>query len=177
MQTNNIIAYLSLLGTASAVTMSRYAPSTQVEAAFGPYLEQLYASTEISTSNDGFVNFFTPSGQLIVRGNVATGAQAIAKLKEQLLPPGGTKHWNHVPNATTIYSDTADRKTYQVLGAIETRYDGGNCSQAYYSTRFTVTKDAGGNAQLTPHAGNLVAYDDFIVEPSKTPTDIPCGTQ
>lgn len=73
---------------------------------------------------------FTPDGQLIVLANTATGADAIIKLKQALLPPAGNKHWNHMPNVTTVDSQTTSRKTYKVLGVIETRFDGGNCSQA-----------------------------------------------
>jgi hypothetical protein len=51
-------------------------------------------------------------------------------LKEELLPIMGNKQWNHLPNVTTVDSETSAEKTYQVLGVIETRYDGGNCSQA-----------------------------------------------
>lgn len=78
----------------------------------------------------GFTDFFTPAGRLIVLGNVATGPAEIVALKQELLPPAGTKHWNHRPNATTVADETAAAKTYQVLGIIESRFDGGNCSQA-----------------------------------------------
>ncbi|TLD09721.1 hypothetical protein PspLS_11372 [Pyricularia sp. CBS 133598] len=176
MKINNVIASLSLLGAATAVEMTRYAAASDVEPAFEGYLKELYASAEDPKATNTFTDMFTPQGQLIVLGNTATGPQAIVKLKEALLPPAGNKHWNHLPNATTIDSQTASQKTYKVLGVIETRFDGGNCSQAYYSTRFTVTKDASGAVQLKPHTGNLVAYDDFIVEPAESPTHIPCGT-
>lgn len=73
---------------------------------------------------------FTPQGKLIVLENVATGPAAIVKLKQALLPTAGNKHWNHLPNITTVDSQTASQKTYKVLGVIETRFDGGNCSQA-----------------------------------------------
>jgi len=77
-----------------------------------------------------FADYFTASGTLIVRGIVATGADEIIALKESLLPPAGNKHWNHKPNATTVDSETAAHKVYQVLGIIQSTYDGGNCSQA-----------------------------------------------
>ncbi|TLD07572.1 hypothetical protein PgNI_10148 [Pyricularia grisea] len=176
MKINNVIASLSLLGAATAVEMTRYAAASGVEPAFESYLKELYASAEDPAATTTFTDMFTPDGQLIVLANTATGADAIIKLKQALLPPAGNKHWNHMPNVTTVDSQTTSRKTYKVLGVIETRFDGGNCSQAYYSTRFTVTKDASGAAQLKTHAGNLVTYDDFIVQPSQSPTNIPCGT-
>ncbi|KAK7991897.1 hypothetical protein PG988_000691 [Apiospora saccharicola] len=175
MKLSHAIASLPLLGAAAAVEMSRYAPASGVEPAFASYLKELYSSAEDASATTTFTDFFTPTGQLLVLGNVATGADAIVALKQQLLPAAGTKHWNHRPNATTVDSETAGQKTYQVLGVIETRFDGGNCSQAYYSTRFTVTKDTAGAVQLTPHTGSLVAYDDFIVDPPESPTHIPCG--
>lgn len=46
------------------------------------------------------------------------------------MPTDGSKVWNHVPNATTVVTDTATEKVYEVLGVIETTFTGGNCSQA-----------------------------------------------
>ncbi|KAK8097872.1 uncharacterized protein PG998_013358 [Apiospora kogelbergensis] len=132
MKTSHFIASLSLVGAVAAVEMTRYAAAAGVEPGFASYLKELYASAEDPSATNTFTDFFTPTGQLLVLGNVATGAEAIVKLKQQLLPATGTKHWNHLPNATTVDSETADHKTHQVLGVIETRFDGasGNCSQA-----------------------------------------------
>lgn len=175
MKISQALAVLPLLGATLAVDMVRYAPAADVDAGFGSFLEELYTSAEDPSATDTFTDFFTPTGQLIVLANVATGADAIVDLKKALLPTVGTKHWNHLPNATTIDSETAGQKTYNVFGVIETRFDGGNCSKAYYSTRFTVTKDVeAGVAQLAPHSGTLVAYDDYVVEPSESPTHIAC---
>ncbi|KAI0619727.1 hypothetical protein TUN199_08270, partial [Pyrenophora tritici-repentis] len=115
-------------------------------------------------------------GKLIVVENVASNPKDIIALKQELLPTAGTKHWNHLPNVTTVSSETSAQKTYEVLGIIESRFDGGNCSQAYYSSRFTVTKNTAGSPNLTPHSGSLVAYDDFVVSPMHSPTDIACET-
>lgn len=65
-----------------------------------------------------------------MRGIVATGPEEIVALKQQLLPTAGNKHWNHRPNATTVADETDAAKTYLVLGIIESRFDGLNCSQA-----------------------------------------------
>ncbi|KAK8022970.1 hypothetical protein PG991_006851 [Apiospora marii] len=130
MQFRHALASWTLVGAAAAVNMSRYAPASDVEPAFATYLEELYSSAEDPSATNTFTDFFTPKGQLLVLGHVATGADAIVALKQQLLPAAGTKHWNHWPNATTVDSETAGQKTYQVLGVIETRYDGGSCSQA-----------------------------------------------
>lgn len=43
-----------------------------------------------------------------------------------------------------------------------------------YSSRFTVIKGAGGVLDLSPRVKNLAAYDDFIIQPSVSPTNIPC---
>ena len=43
-----------------------------------------------------------------------------------------------------------------------------------YSSRFTVVKGAGGVLDLTPRVKNLAAYDDFVIQPLTSPTDIPC---
>ncbi|KNG52177.1 hypothetical protein DDE82_003582 [Stemphylium lycopersici] len=155
--------------------MSRYSTESGVDVGFKAFLKELYASAEDPSATKTFTDFFTTDGQLIVLANTATGADQIVALKQELLPSAGNKHWNHLPNVTTVASETSAKKTYQVLGVIETNFDGGNCSQAYYSSRFTVTKDASGSPQLTPHARSLVAYDDFIVNPSSSPTDIACG--
>ncbi|RMZ73585.1 fungal specific transcription [Pyrenophora seminiperda CCB06] len=171
----SLITPACLLGIAASVDMSRYSAGSAVDVGFKPFLKELYASAEDPSATTKFTNFFTTDGQLIVLTNTATGSEQIIKLKEELLPPAGNKHWNHLPNVTTVASETSAKKTYQVLGVIETRFDGGNCSQAYYSSRFTVTKDTSGSPQLTPHTGSLVAYDDFIVSPSKSPTNIECG--
>ncbi|KAF1934782.1 hypothetical protein EJ02DRAFT_439654 [Clathrospora elynae] len=165
-----------LLGVAASVDMSRYSAGPGVNPGFKSYLKELYASAEDPSATKTFTNFFTTDGQLIVLANTATGSDQIIALKQELLPQLGNKHWNHIPNVTTIASETSAKKTYQVLGVIETTFDSGNCSQAYYSSRFTVTKDASGLPQLTPHAGNLVSYDDFVVNPSKSPTSIACGS-
>lgn len=44
-----------------------------------------------------------------------------------------------------------------------------------YSTRFVVNKDQA-TGQPAFEKGNLVLYDDFVIQPSVSPTDIPCGT-
>ncbi|USP75160.1 fungal specific transcription [Curvularia clavata] len=170
----SLIAPACLFGMAASVDMSEYSAKAGVDAGFNPFLQALYASAEDPATTSTFTDFFTTDGQLIVLANTATGADKIIELKQELLPTMGNKHWNHIPNITTVDSETSTKKTYQVLGVIETRFDGGNCSQAYYSTRFTVTKDSTGAPQLTPHSGSLVAYDDFIVSPSHSPTDIAC---
>lgn len=45
-----------------------------------------------------------------------------------------------------------------------------------YSTRFTVQKGDDGVLSMATHAGNLAKYDDYIIDPSVSPTDIACGT-
>ncbi|KAK6206981.1 hypothetical protein QIS74_13469 [Colletotrichum tabaci] len=164
-----------LLGSALAVDMSKYQAEADVDASFKPFLEALYASAEDYKSTDTFTDFFVPeSGRLIVLENTAEGPAAIVRLKQALLPTTGQKHWNHLPNVTSVYTETATQKTYDVLGLIQTRFDGGNCSAAYYSSRFTVLKDSKGNVRNQPHSGSLVAYDDYIVSPAESPTHIPC---
>ncbi|CZT25843.1 uncharacterized protein RCC_11512 [Ramularia collo-cygni] len=167
------ILALGLAGLVQSLDMSFYKPGAGVEPEFKAYVEELYRSTEVPAYTTEFSNFFTPDGQLIVRGIVATGSDEIIALKQRLLPPAGNKHWNHRPNATTVDSDSSTQKVYQVLGVIQATYDGVNCSQAYYSTRFTVVKNAG-VLSFETHAGNLAKYDDFIIQPSVSPTDIAC---
>lgn len=43
-----------------------------------------------------------------------------------------------------------------------------------YSTRFTVAKAEGGEVGLTARSGSLLLYDDYVVDPGQSPTDIPC---
>jgi hypothetical protein len=109
-----------------------------------------------------------------VRGTTATGASEILAFKQRLLPVAGNKHWNHIQNATTVDSETAEEKVYKVLGVIDTTYNGGNCSRAYYQTRFRIQKEADGSLNLTPRVHNLRAYDDFDIAPAVTPTNINC---
>ncbi|KAI5367995.1 Putative NTF2-like domain superfamily protein [Septoria linicola] len=174
MKSFSFLTTACLLGLAHSVDDSLYAPGPGVEPAFRAYLNELYAQAEDPASTSTFTDFFTSDGKLIVRGTTAVGATDILALKRQLLPTAGNKHWNHVQNVTTVDSDTDAQKVYKVLGVLETTYDGGNCSRAYYSSRFTVVKGAGGVLDLTPRVGNLAAYDDFIIEPLSSPTDIPC---
>lgn len=91
----------------------------------------MYAFAEDHTSTDTFTDFFVPdTGRLIVLENTAEGPDAIVKLKQALLPTTGEKQWNHLPNATTVHSETSTEKIYNVLGVIQSRFDGGNCSVA-----------------------------------------------
>lgn len=61
----------------------------------------------------------------------AVGADEIVALKQALMPTDGSKIWNHVPNTTTVYSDSsATEKVYEVFGAIQTTFTDGNCSEA-----------------------------------------------
>ncbi|KAI4627665.1 uncharacterized protein J4E84_005501 [Alternaria hordeiaustralica] len=110
--------------------MTQYSTGSGVEVGFESFVKELYASAEDPSATSTFTDFFTPNGQLIVLENTATGSEEIVALKEELLPVAGNKLWNHLPNVTTVDSETTAEKTYQVLGVIETRYDGGNCSQA-----------------------------------------------
>ncbi|EMF16086.1 uncharacterized protein SEPMUDRAFT_61626 [Sphaerulina musiva SO2202] len=174
MKFTSVLASACLFGIALSVDDSLYAPGPGVEPEFKAYLNELYYQAEQPPSTTEFTDFFTPDGKLIVRGIVATGAAEILALKQRLLPTAGNKHWNHIQNATTVDSESSTQKTYQVLGIIDTTYDGGNCSRAYYSSRFTVIKGAGGALDLSPRVKNLAAYDDFIIQPSVSPTDIPC---
>ncbi|KAL0933445.1 uncharacterized protein CTRU02_212408 [Colletotrichum truncatum] len=176
MKASLVLCPLSLLiSSAMGVDMSKYEAESGVDASFEPFLEALYASAEDYKATDTFTDYFVPeTGRLVVLENVAQGPDAIVKLKEALLPPTGEKHWNHLPNVTSVYSESATEKIYNVLGVIQTRFDGGNCSAAYYSSRFTVKKDSDGNVLNQPHSGSLALYDDYIVSPAESPTHIPC---
>ncbi|KAL3426604.1 hypothetical protein PVAG01_00113 [Phlyctema vagabunda] len=166
---------LCLLPVTQAVSMNEYRAESGVDAAFEPFLEELYASAEDPGASTGFTDYFTNDGTLIVLENTAQGADAILRLKQALLPVDGLKQWNHFPNTTTLSSETATYKTYQVFGAIQTTFTGGNCSLAFYQSRFTVTKDnTTGSPNLIPVSGSLVSYDDYVVSPARSPTDIPC---
>ncbi|GKT43611.1 uncharacterized protein ColSpa_03792 [Colletotrichum spaethianum] len=120
-----------LLGSALGVDMSKYEAEEGVDASFQPFLEALYASAEDYKATDTFTDFFVPeTGRLVVLENDAQGPDAIVRLKQALLPTTGVKHWNHLPNITSVYSETAAEKVYKVLGLIQTRFDDGNCSAA-----------------------------------------------
>ncbi|KAK1985951.1 hypothetical protein LZ30DRAFT_706985 [Colletotrichum cereale] len=164
-----------LLGSALGVDMSKYQAEPGVDASFQPFLKALYASAEDYKSTDTFTDFFVPeTGRLVVLEHDAQGAEAIVALKQSLLPTTGTKHWNHLPNVTSVYSETATEKVYNVFGLIQSIFDGGNCSAAYYSSRFTVLKDGKGTVRNQAHSGSLVLYDDYVVSPGSSPTNIPC---
>ncbi|KXS94380.1 hypothetical protein AC578_6584 [Pseudocercospora eumusae] len=174
MQLLSFTIFACLAGFAQCVDMSLYSAGHGVEAGFKGYLQELYRSAEDPAATTKFTDFFTSDGQLKVVTQVATGSEEIIALKQKLLPVAGNKHWNHRPNATTVDSETSTAKTYHVLGAIDTTYDGGNCSRAYFTTLFTVKKDGKGVADLKPHAGNLIKYDDVVVSPGVSPTHIAC---
>ncbi|KAF9878101.1 hypothetical protein CkaCkLH20_04677 [Colletotrichum karsti] len=165
----------TLLSAVLGVDMTKYETGPGVDDTFRPFLEALYASAEDPKATDTFTDFFIPdSGRLVVLENQAQGPGAIVKLKQALLPSTGEKHWNHLPNITTVHSETSVDKVYNVLGVIQTKFDAGNCSVAFYSSRFTVLKDSDGNVRNWPHSGSLVLYDDYIVNPPESPTHIPC---
>lgn len=63
-------------------------------------------------------------------GNKAVGPAKIVALKEYLMPTDGSKIWDHLPNITSVYSETDTNKTYAVEGVIQSTYVNGNCSQA-----------------------------------------------
>ncbi|KAF2206227.1 hypothetical protein CERZMDRAFT_53636 [Cercospora zeae-maydis SCOH1-5] len=174
MKSVSALAAAALLGLANAVDMSAYVAGEGVDAGFKNYLNVLYAQAELSTATTGFTDFFIPNGRLIVLGKTATGAADILAFKQELMPPNGNKHWNHRPNITTVTEDTNERKTFHVLGLIDTTYDGGNCSRAYYISEFPLQKKSDGTLDFTPQKGNLIDYDDMSVIPMVSPTDIPC---
>ncbi|EKD13877.1 uncharacterized protein L3040_005508 [Drepanopeziza brunnea f. sp. 'multigermtubi'] len=171
------LGLVSLLGLVQSLDMADYSEGPGIDAGFREYLSELYRMTEDPATTTEFTNFFTPDGVLIVRKVVATGSDEIIALKHKLLPTAGNKHWNHRPNVTTVESETDKHKVFHSLGVIEASYDGGSCSQAYYSTRFTINKGADGVLSMKPHSGNLAIYDDYVVEPAVSPTNIPCGTR
>lgn len=90
----------------------------------------IYAETEDPIATTSFTDFFTPQGVLIVLESKATGPAEIVALKEKLMPTDGSKTWNHLPNVTTVHSETDANKTYAVEGVIESTYKNGNCSRA-----------------------------------------------
>lgn len=62
--------------------------------------------------------------------NTAVGADEIVALKQLLMPTDGSKTWSHLPNVTTVYSESDTDKTFYVQGVIQSTFKGGNCSQA-----------------------------------------------
>ncbi|KAI9048747.1 hypothetical protein LZ554_007578 [Drepanopeziza brunnea f. sp. 'monogermtubi'] len=171
------LGLVGLLGLVQSLDMADYSEGPGIDAGFREYLVELYLTTEDPATTTEFTDFFPPDGMLIVRNIVATGSDEIIALKQRLMPTAGNKHWNHRPNVTTVYSETNTQKVFDSLGVIEASFDGGNCSQAYYSVRFTINKGADGILSMKPRSGNLAIYDDYVVEPSISPTDIPCGTR
>ncbi|KAK2627826.1 hypothetical protein QTJ16_002472 [Diplocarpon rosae] len=171
----SISIILGLAGLINSLDMTSYSEGPDIDEGFKAYLTELYLMTEDPIVTTTFSDFFTTDGQLIVRATVATGSDEIIALKQRLLPTLGNKRWNHRPNVTTVDSESCTEKVFQVLGVIETSFKGGNCSQAYYSARFHVLKDASGALSMETHAGNLAVYHDFIVEPPVAPTNIACG--
>lgn len=90
---------------------------------------RLYTETEDAASTKTFTDFFPADGKLTVLVRTAVGAAKIVELKQSLLPTDGSKKWNHNPNVTTLYSDSAASKVYLVLGAIESTQNG-KCTKA-----------------------------------------------
>ncbi|KJX98286.1 hypothetical protein TI39_contig419g00021 [Zymoseptoria brevis] len=116
---------------ANAVTFSDYKPQAGVESAFKDFLQALYSAAEDPKATNGFTDFFVPTtGKLVVRSLHGTGASEILAIKEKLMPMDGHKHWNHYPGVAKVGSETDTSKIYNVVGQIDSRYDGGNCSSA-----------------------------------------------
>lgn len=91
---------------------------------------RLYASAEDPSTTTAFTDYFTENGRLAVLTKLASSPDQMIGLKQALLPASGIKHWNHFPNATTVYDDSPARRTYHVAGSIASTFDGGNCSIA-----------------------------------------------
>ncbi|SMQ48987.1 unnamed protein product [Zymoseptoria tritici ST99CH_3D1] len=175
MQLSSLIVSMCLSGMANAVTLSDYRPQAGVEGAFKDFLQALYSAAEDPKATKGFTDFFVPTtGQLFVKSLHGAGASKILGIKQMLMPTDGHKHWNHYPGVAKVGSETDTSKIYNVVGQIDTRYDGGNCSSAHFETNFEVLKDASGDVRLAPGSGSLALYDDYVVEPEYTPTEYPC---
>lgn len=91
---------------------------------------RLYAETEDPVSTTTFTDFFSANGSLVIRGREAVGSEQIVAFKQALMPADGSKLWNHLPNVTTVYSESDANKTFDVLGVIQVTFKDVNCSQA-----------------------------------------------
>ncbi|OAL53611.1 hypothetical protein IQ07DRAFT_640661 [Pyrenochaeta sp. DS3sAY3a] len=152
-----------------AINMTFYNPQCGVDYAFGPFYEELLLQAETPTSTTEFTDFFTTNGSMIVMNNTSQGAEDILALRQALLPADGSVRWNHYPNITFVAEDTETTKTFQLSGILHV-IAAGNCSTTYFSTQFTVTKDAESKIpNLQVRTGSLVTYNGFRVEASVDP--------
>lgn len=92
-------------------------------------IHRLYLATEDPASTTAFTDFFPANGTLVVLKSVAVGAAQILALKQALISTDGSEVWNHMPNVTTVFADTGESTTFDVLGVIQSTI-AGECSQA-----------------------------------------------
>ncbi|KAH6717786.1 hypothetical protein BKA61DRAFT_653308 [Leptodontidium sp. MPI-SDFR-AT-0119] len=148
-----------------SVNMTFYDPQCGVDPAFGPFYEELLETNEDPSSTTDLIDFFAPDGTQIVLQNAAVGGAEIIALKQAILPVDGS----HFPNITFVAEETSANKTFQLSGILHV-IAGANCSTTYFSTRFTVTKNAKtGIANLETHSRSLLVYHGFRVESSEDP--------
>ncbi|KAH9218702.1 hypothetical protein DL95DRAFT_488960 [Leptodontidium sp. 2 PMI_412] len=130
---------------------------------------RLLETNEDPSSTTDLIDFFAPDGTQIVLQNAAVGGAEIIALKQAILPVDGSVRWNHFPNITFVAEETSANKTFQLSGILHV-IAGANCSTTYFSTRFTVTKNAKtGIANLETHSRSLLVYHGFRVESSEDP--------
>ncbi|KAK6853036.1 hypothetical protein PG995_011587 [Apiospora arundinis] len=166
---------LAIFGYAatSPVDMSLYKPETYVDAAFSPFVEEYYRTSEDKAATSSFTNFWPADGTLIAAGKPFKGSASILGVKQNLLPPDGNKAWWHLIQGANVVSEDDRTKTINAKIIIQTTYTPGNCSQAHGNAAFTVAKGTDGVPNWTPHTGNLLVYN-LTVNTIQTPTDEGC---
>ncbi|KAF2856202.1 hypothetical protein T440DRAFT_463539 [Plenodomus tracheiphilus IPT5] len=175
------IAYAALLPGILAIDFTGYAPQKGVQAEFKPFLKALVTAAEDPLATNAYTDYFTKDGMQTTLSIHCPGAAAIVRCKQGFLPPNGNLTLIHFPTTVSIYDNNATATVYDSAGRIENTFRGGNCSQIYYQTRYTVLKTTQGINQppnLTPKPqGQVYWYHDYVVNPTNVPSNIPCDSQ
>ncbi|KAH6625106.1 hypothetical protein C7974DRAFT_413642 [Boeremia exigua] len=165
------VSLVAFLQVAQAISMIDYSPSCDVEPDFVHWYSELLRNNETPNITTEYAQFFAPNGSLVVLGAVSIGAEAILTSRRAMLPTNGSVIWNHFPNTTTVASESSTEKVYQVSGVLEiTTPAGGNCTQTYFQTLFTLEKNETTKVpNLSLQNSGLLIYNGFSINGSTTP--------
>ncbi|KAH6721926.1 hypothetical protein DL95DRAFT_382665 [Leptodontidium sp. 2 PMI_412] len=172
------VASLAFAAVAFAANFIDYDPQPGVQEEFRPFFQALIDAAEDPNVTTGFTDYFPADGMQTTLTLHCVGAARIQGCKNFFLSDG--RQLVHFPNTTFVANNNATATTYESHGRIENTYVGGNCSQIYYKTQYTIlktnqTEEAAPNLSLIPEA-QVYWYHDYFVNPTTVPSDIPCDS-
>ncbi|ORY61494.1 uncharacterized protein BCR38DRAFT_459361 [Pseudomassariella vexata] len=163
----------------AAIEFADYDPQPGVQAEFKPFFEALVNAAEDPDVTMGYTDYFPADGLQTTLSLHCVGAAGIQKCKDGFLADG--RQLVHWPNITFIAGNNETATVYEAQGRIKNTYIGGNCSQIYYKTQYTVLKtekgvDAAPNLNTTAQQ-QVYWYHDYYINPTTVPSNIPCDSR